>query len=212
MSDASASGASDSVVCATNFTPAADRALAAALHLGVALGARVVVVHVVRHEGERDQARQRLESYARQHAAGVALALLVENGGDVARAIARVARQQSAKVVTIGRHRHSQALVRVDVEDAIQDLSPCPVLEVAADDHPRQVVRQFLATAVAERHCTVCGRQVDAVVCPQCGLRIASELLTSKNRHERQEGRGLHPEDKSLAVNPLPGEPPPRRQ
>jgi K+-sensing histidine kinase KdpD len=205
MSEASASGASDSVVCATNFTPAADRALAAALHLGVALGARVVLVHVVRREAERAQARQRLESYARQHAAGVALALLVENG-DVAPAIARVVRQQFAKVLTIGRHRHSESLFRVDVEDAIQDLAPCPVLEVAAEADPRQVVRQFLATAVAERHCTVCGRQVDAVVCPQCGLRIASELLTSKNLHERQEGRGLHPEDKSLAVNPLPGD------
>ena len=202
MSDASASGASDSVVCATNFTPAADRALAAALHLGVALGARVVLVHVVRREAERAQAQQRLEGYARQHAAGVALALLVENG-DVAPAIARVARQQFAKVLTIGRHRHSESLFRVDVEDAIQDLSPCPVLEVAAEEDPRQVVRQFLATAVAERHCTVCGRQVDAVVCPQCGLRIAGELLTSRNR---QEGRGLHPEDKSLAVNPVPGE------
>ena len=68
------------MVCATNFTPAADRALAAALHLGVALGARVVLVHVVRHEAERAEARNRLESYARQHAPGVALALLVESG------------------------------------------------------------------------------------------------------------------------------------
>src|SRR5690349_21640284 len=68
MKDASASGASGSVVCGTNFTPAADRALAAALHLGVALGARVVLVHVVRKEAERAAARQRLEAYARQHA------------------------------------------------------------------------------------------------------------------------------------------------
>ena len=169
MSDASASVASGSVVCGTNFTPAADRALAAALHLGTALGARVVLVHVVRREAERQQAQQRLESYARQHAPGVALALLVEGGGDVPHAIARVARQQFAKVVTIGRHRHSQALLRMDVEDAIQDLSPCPVLEVAADEDPRMAARQFLAKAVAERHCTVCGRRSTPWSAPSAG-------------------------------------------
>ena len=205
MSDASASGVSGSVVCATNFTPAADQALAAALHLGTALGVRVVVVHVVRREAERQEARQRLEGHARQHAPGVAVALLVENGSDVPHAIARVARQQFAKVVTIGRHRHGEALLRMDVEDAIHDLAPCPVLEVAADEDPRVAARQFLAKAVAERHCTVCGRQVDAVVCPECGLRIAGELLTSKRQHDGVE-RGLHPEDKSLGVNPLPRE------
>jgi K+-sensing histidine kinase KdpD len=205
MSEASASVVSGSVVCGTNFTPAADRALAAALHLGTALGARVVLVHVVRREDERQQARQRLEEYARQHAPGVALALLVEGGGDVPHAIARVARQQFARVVTIGRHRRSEALLRMDVEDAINDLSPCPVLEVAADDDARMAARQFLAEAVAERHCTVCGRQVDAVVCPECGLRIAGELLTSKRQHDRVE-RGLHPEDRSLGVNPVPSD------
>ena len=88
-------------------------------------------------------------------------------------------------MVTIGRHRHSDALLRMDVEDAIEDLSPCPVLEVAADEDPRGPPARFLAEAVAERHCTVCGRAVDAVVCPECGLRIASELLTSKQQHER---------------------------
>lgn len=211
MSEASASGVQGSVVCGTNFTPAADRALAAALHLGVALGVRVVLVHVVRREADRQQARQRLEGYARQHAPGVALALLVEDGGDVPHAIARVARQQFAQVVTIGRHRHSEALLRMDVEDAIHDLAPCPVLEVGAEEDPRLTARQFLAEAVAERHCTVCGRQVDAVVCPECGLRIAGELLTSKQQHERPDRSGLHPEDRSLAVNPLPADRPSRR-
>jgi hypothetical protein len=66
--------------------------------------------------------------------------------------------------------------------------------------------RQFLAESVAERHCTVCGRQVDAVVCPECGLRIAGELLASKQRHERSDRSGLHPEDPSLAVHPLPSD------
>ena len=89
--------AGGSVVCGTNFTPAADRALAAALHLGAALGARVVLVHVVRREAERERSPQRLEGYARQHAPGVALALLVESGGDVPHAIAQVARQQFAR-------------------------------------------------------------------------------------------------------------------
>jgi hypothetical protein len=212
MRDASASGVSGSVVCGTNFTPAADRALAAALHLGTALGVRVVLVHAVRREADRPEARQRLEAYARQHAPGVALALLVENGGDVPHTLARVARQQFAKVVTIGRHRHSQALIPSDVEDAIHDLAPCPVLEVAAEEDARMAARQFLAEAVAERHCTVCGRQVDAVVCPECGLRIAGELLASKQQHERSERSGLHPEDKSLAVNPLPADHPTRNR
>jgi K+-sensing histidine kinase KdpD len=206
---AEASVAGGSVVCGTNFTPAADRALAAALHLGVALGVRVVVVHVVRREAERDEARKRLEGYARQHAPGVALALLVESG-DIPHAIAKVARQQSAQVLTIGRHRHSEALLRMDVEDAIQDLSPCPVLEVSADEDARVATRRFLVESVAERHCTVCGRAVDAVVCPECGMRIVSELLTSKQQHERGETRGLHPEDKSLGINPLPGDHPTR--
>ena len=195
--------ASGSVVCGTNFTPAADRALEAALHLGNSLGVRVVLVHVVRREAERAAAQPRLESYARQHAPGLALALLVESG-DVPHAIARVARQQFAKVLTIGRHRHSETLLRMDVEEAIEDLAPCPVLEVSMDEDPRTAARQFLHEAVSDRHCTVCGRAVDAVVCPECGLRITSELLTSKQQHERAERSGLHPEDKSLAVNPLP--------
>jgi SpoU rRNA methylase family enzyme len=166
----------------------------------------VVLVHVVRKESDRAAARQRLEDYARQHAAGVAVALLVENGGDVPHAIARVARQQFARVVAIGSHRHSEALIPSDVEDAIHELAPCPVLEVSAEQDPRAAARQFLAEAVKERHCTVCGRAGDALVCPECGLRIAGELLVSKQRHEGAERSGLHPEDKELALNPLPGQ------
>ena len=203
MSEASASVVSGSVVCGTNFTPAADRALAAALHLGTALGARVVLLHVVRREDERQQARQRLEEYARQHAPGVALALLVENGGDVPHAIARVARQQFAKVVTIGRHRHSQALLRMDVEDAINDLSPCPVLEVAAEDDPRawppgsSWPRQWPS---ATARCAA-GRSTPWSA-PSAGC--ASPVSCSPASSDIE--RGLHPEDKSLGVNPVPSD------
>ena len=118
-----------------------------------------------------------------------------------------MARQQFAKVLTIGRHRHSESLFRGwTSRTPFEDLAPCPVLEVAAETDPRASRAPVPGEAVAERHCTVCGRSVDAVVCPECGLRIAGELLTSQRQYQRMEGRGLHPEDKSLAVNPLPGD------
>ena len=89
------------------------------------------------------------------------------------------------------------------MEDAINDLSPCPVLEVAAEDKPRawppgsSWPRQWPS---ATARCAA--GQVDAVVCPECGLRIAGELLTSKNSDI--ENAACTPEDKSLGVNPVP--------
>jgi K+-sensing histidine kinase KdpD len=212
-----AGGSTGSVVCATNFTPAADRALVAALHLGRELEAPVVLVHVVRREAERAAALERLRGHATAHAPGIAVALLAEHG-DVPHKLAQVARQQGARVLTIGRHRHSDALLHADMEDAIHDLAPCPVLEVAADEDPREAAARFLnpslerqAAASAlngpgdgDRPCTVCGRRMQAIVCPDCGARITSELIGQKHQHERAEGRGLHPEDRTLGVNPLP--------
>jgi nucleotide-binding universal stress UspA family protein len=192
-----------SIVCGVNYSPAADRALDAALYLTRLCLGRLALVHAVDRAAERQEAMARLRALADAHAPAPPMDLVVEVG-EAAHALVRAARDRQADLLVMGRSHATDSLVTVDVEEAVLTMAPCPVLQVSALDDPVAVARPFAPSTVVEIRCTVCGQPRGATICESCRLRITSEHLRHKLDQEHVPGRGLNLEDRmpSLAQPP----------
>jgi nucleotide-binding universal stress UspA family protein len=195
-----ATSAPRSIVCGINYNPASDRALKAALYLSHVGRGNLALVHAVDRVGRRAEATARLRRLADERAPGAPLDLLVEVG-EPAHLLVKAARDRDADLLVIGRSQASDALVTVDLEEAVLASAPCPVLQVGATEDPLAAARPHLPITIAEIRCTVCAQPRGATICESCRLRIASEHLRHKLDQEHLPGRGLHLEDRMPSRN-----------
>ena len=145
------------ILCATDFSDAAEAAVEAAQRLGADIGAEVVLLHVTSEaplwsetiyapsvrrvfEGQRAWATGALGTTATAlAAAGVPARVRVETG--VAwEEILRVARDEQADVIVMGTHGRTglNRLLLGSVTERVVRQAPCPVLTVRPADARRK--------------------------------------------------------------------------
>ena len=183
------------ILVAADFTPYSDHALDAALALAEHFGARLHLLHVVHHAHEQDPARARLDAFARERVAGLALSMAVATGSPAAEIVAYAEREKVDLIVmgTHGRTRPLTHLGRGRVAEAVMRHAPCQVLTIG-----RTAELPLEAEApVAERpqapdaraggtgRCLVCALPSDQLVCDTCKARIQAEAFYRLQREER---------------------------
>ena len=179
------------VLCGIDFSPSSDAVFRAGLELSRKHGAWLSAVHVVRHRREVVPARLRLEAWTRERAPRAPLMTKVVRGWPP-RELAHLATYLHADVIVIGGHSPSAALVPDDVQTALDQLTPCPILHVLPSDQPEAAARRAEALATLERPCIMCGLPNLERICPSCRFRVVAELMHHKWIDELGEGRGLH--------------------
>ena len=189
MEYVSSSGSARVVVCATRFTATCDSAVAVAIELARHARARLVLVHVLTPPLTRHEAQSRLD----------AIAALVPDlttncfvlRGEPGHAIARTADHEHADVVVVGLGRPSEALIPNGVPEVLDRAGHCPVLQVAQGESYADVVSRLENTHTPRRHCLVCAKAVDDLICQTCQNQITADALESKHRVDKAAVRGV---------------------
>ncbi|GJM22103.1 MAG: universal stress protein [Planctomycetota bacterium] len=126
-------------VLATDHSPPARRAAREGLALAEALGARVLLAHVVTpfHEGT-EEARAALEAFTAELAPAIPVEQALERGISVEAGVFHLAKQHEAALLVVGTHGRTglrHALVGSNAERLVQ-LAQRPVLCVRPPDDP----------------------------------------------------------------------------
>ena len=190
MEYVNASGSARVVVCATRFTATCDSAVAVALELAGHSAARLVLVHVLESGGpSRVEAQRRLdETAARAPELHVDCFVLRGEPGHV---IARTAQHERADVIVLGEGRPSDALIPNGVPEVLDRAGHCPTLSVALGESYADVIRRLEKTRLPGRHCLVCARAVDELICRTCQNQITAEALEGRQRVDKAAIRGI---------------------
>jgi nucleotide-binding universal stress UspA family protein len=183
------------IVSATNFTPASSHAMAGAFELGRHFGARLVLVHVVERKRDRGNAELRLAAIVRERFGdplAIAVPVVVGVGAPVHEMIG-IARREHADLIVIGAPGEHRALVPLDVEQALENESPIPVLPIRRGVEPLMALQQrFGQSAPPQRHCQLCGQRSEEIVCSACSQRVSAESRYRLRVAEEEYGRGMH--------------------
>jgi nucleotide-binding universal stress UspA family protein len=171
------------VLLATDFSAAADAAAEVAREMAVALRARLHVVHVV--PPLTDPAYQ-AERLAREAHAGVPCETALLQGRPGA-ALLRYAREHAIDLIVVGSHGRTgiSHLLLGSVAEEVVRLAPCLVLTVPATLAVPEAERVAAVDVPASRHCLVCARAADELICGGCRERIRGEALVRKREAER---------------------------
>lgn len=123
------------ILCATDFSKHSERQVQAAAVLANRVGAQLTLLHVASFRGAgkpAEVARERLR--AQLGASGLdldSIPVLAIRGGDVAKAIAEVARESGANLIVLGaQRRRALAPILGTTAERVIGLARCPVLIV----------------------------------------------------------------------------------
>jgi universal stress protein A len=184
------------IVLATDFSPAVQKAEGLARELAQQAGATLHLVHVLPLMSSPGEAAQRLTTIAGALGPGLngVTTLLF---GSAARAIVTYARDQGADLIVVGTHGRTgvSRMLMGSVAEAVARLAPCPVLTVPAPDEgaATELTKGSAQTAVeppASRRCAVCAGETEDLICEMCRARIRGEALEQKRDAERGGRRG----------------------
>lgn len=182
------------VVLATDFSPAARKAEELARELAGQAGATLHLVHVLPLLSSPGEAAQRLATLARALGPGLkgVTALLF---GSAARTIVTYARDQRADLLVVGTHGRTgvSRVLMGSVAEAVARLAPCPVLTVPAEAAASEPAKGPARPAVeppVSRRCAVCAGETEDLICEACRARIRGEALEQKRDAERGGRRG----------------------
>jgi nucleotide-binding universal stress UspA family protein len=194
------------VVCATDFSFVSAVACDAGALLARRYQTRLIIVHVVARRSEMRQAQERLIAEMSVRLSGVSATTAVAVG-DPAREISRLARQEAADLILIGRHPGVEPLVQVGIESGLAETAPCPVIALASAADVQVLVASYDRTA--DVRCLVCGRPLGEQVCFGCRSVISWQAMEHRWSHELHEGPGLMGLGGARALGPLAGAPEP---
>jgi nucleotide-binding universal stress UspA family protein len=203
------------VICATDFSLVADVACEAGALLARRFKSRLIVAHVVARRTEVGPAAERLAEYVPARITDGSVTTMVA-AGDPAREIARLARQEQAELVLIGRHQGAEPLVPVGIEAGLAEVVPCPVVTVASLADAQVLAARFDEIAATTVRCLVCCRPLGERICFGCRAAINWQAMEHKWSDVLHEGPGLMGLGGARALGPiagraesLPGEVPP---
>lgn len=188
MQEMKAPGSVRVMVCGTKFSPTCNAAVEVAIELAGRFSSRLLLVHVL--EGlTPEAARQRLEAIAARAPDLISECLVAR--GEPGHAIARIAQHAHAELIVIGLGHHSEALVPNDIEDVLTRVGSCPVLTVAEDESPADVVKRLFGVGVVGQRCLVCSRPLGELICESCRARITGEVIERRHLMEQLATHGL---------------------
>lgn len=170
------------ILLATDFSEASEAAVRAARDYARHFGARVHLFHVASAE-ERGLAGL-LAGLAATFGATPTV-VRAAAGGAPAPEIVKYARDNGIDLIILGTHGRtgvSRALLG-SVAERVVRTAACPVLTVPAG--AAIAAGQTEAAPPEPRHCLVCARESDGLICEPCRARIRGEMLERKQREER---------------------------
>lgn len=172
------------VLLATDFSSPADVAAEVARAMASALGARLHVVHVVPPLTDPVFEAERLERATGALAVPCETALL---RGRPAAEVLRYARERGIDLIVVGSHGRTglSHVLLGSVAEEIVRLAPCLVLSVPAAFALPAAERPAPTALHLARHCVVCAREADEIICAACRERIRGEALVRKADAER---------------------------
>jgi nucleotide-binding universal stress UspA family protein len=172
------------VLVATDFSGLAEEAVRVGGDYARRLGARLHVLHVAWPQATTD-VQSKVDRIARDVGPGSGIAA-VRVAALPAAAIVRYADEHRVDLIVLGTHGRtgvSRALLGSVAERVVRTAS-CPVLAV-----PRRRRRPDDASEESDRpparHCIVCARASDDLICEACRARIRGETLERKLRDEK---------------------------
>jgi K+-sensing histidine kinase KdpD len=186
------------ILCATRFTPSSNAAVDVAVGLAQHFGARLVLMHVAARRAEGEKARERLHAIAALHPE--IEAEIVVGYGDPAHDILRAARHEHVDLIVVGRGHQRGALVPQAIDEILEDAAPCPVVAVGFGETALDVLRGLTLPRTEQRHCLLCARSSDDLVCETCRDRVMADAIDRKRRVEKTAEHGL-----SVSASRRPG-------
>jgi universal stress protein A len=182
------------ILFASDFSPHASHAFDAALALAQHFGARLHLLHVVRHSHEEQAARTRLESFARERVKAAESVVVVATGQAAAQIVSH-ARREKVDLIVMGTHGRTGLahVVRGSVAEAVMRRAPCLVLTIrrraelplGAEEAAGAEAPAAQPHAALPGHCLVCAQPSPELVCEPCKARIRAEAFYHLHEEEK---------------------------
>jgi nucleotide-binding universal stress UspA family protein len=174
------------VLAATDFSPGADAALAAAVDYARALGSRLHVLHVSPGIRAGEASAERLAQVTRR-LDGVPVVAQVATGRPADR-ILHYTVTHGVGLIVLGRHGRTgftPALLG-SVAEEVARRAPCPVVTVPCTEAATAPAPARGAAAPRPgRKCLVCATPSEDLICEACRARIRGQALQQKWDEER---------------------------
>lgn len=177
----------------TDFSPPSEAAGRIARAMAQQAGARLHVLHVVPPVTDPSLGAESLARVAASLGEGLRVETALLNGR-AGRNIVDYARDKHIDLIVVGTHGRtgiSHAILG-SVAETVVRLAPCLVLTVpAAVLEPASAdPAKAPADALLPKHCLVCSRPSDELICEGCRAKIRGEALEQKREAERPGRRG----------------------
>ena len=169
------------ILLATDFSAASEPAVDVARAWARHFGARVHLVHVASPD---DVGLTGLLAGLAASFTPSPTVVRVLPGGAPATAIVRYARAANVDLIVMGTHGRTgvSRVLLGSVAERVARTAPCPVVTVPALPPP-PIAEAIEAPGI--RHCLVCARDSEDLICEPCRAKIRGELLDRKQREER---------------------------